>query len=237
MDKNKLINDNYQNIYKLAQRISKTYGLPFDVFEDLQKEGYISLIEQYESYNENSEASFWTYAYKGVRNKMLSAVQFYFNTVTIPEHLNRQFTAINRIKARNPELTDIQLTNVISEEMKISAEKAEELLVLSAKEKVSIDKLLSDFGSVHSIAEKHSDDFLLSLGKFPITALKYRIIKQIIKSVCELFFSTKLKWFRLIIFLLGRNFLFFRINECLAFFIIPSVRIKMFSFYLFPFIR
>ncbi|MBR5514484.1 MAG: sigma-70 family RNA polymerase sigma factor [Ruminococcus sp.] len=140
MDKNKLINDNYQNIYKLAQRISKTYGLPFDVFEDLQKEGYISLIEQYESYNENSEASFWTYAYKGVRNKMLSAVQFYFNTVTIPEHLNRQFTAINRIKARNPELTDIQLTNVISEEMKISAEKAEELLVLSAKEKVSIDK-------------------------------------------------------------------------------------------------
>ena len=69
MDKNKLIDENYQNIYNLAQRISKTYGLPFDVFEDLQKEGYISLIEQYESYNENSEASFWTYAYKGVRNK------------------------------------------------------------------------------------------------------------------------------------------------------------------------
>ena len=88
MDKSKLINDNYKNIYNLAQRISKTYRLPFDVFEDLQKEGYISLIEQYESYNENREASFWTYAYKGVRNKMLSAVQFYFNTVTIPEHMN-----------------------------------------------------------------------------------------------------------------------------------------------------
>ncbi len=144
MDNNKLINENYQNIYNLAQRISKTYGLPFDVFEDLQKEGYISLIEQYESYNENSEASFWTYAYKGVRNKMLSAVQFYFNTVTIPEHLNRQFTMINRIKARNPELTDIQLIDIISEEMKISAEKAEELLVLSAKEKVSIDKCDDD---------------------------------------------------------------------------------------------
>lgn len=139
MDKNKLIDENYQNIYNLAQRISKTYGLPFDVFEDLQKEGYISLIEQYESYNENSEASFWTYAYKGVRNKMLSAVQFYFNSVTIPEHLNRQFTTINRIKERNPELTDIQLIDVISEEMKISAEKAEELLVLSAKDKISLD--------------------------------------------------------------------------------------------------
>ena len=144
MDKNKLIDENYQNIYNLAQRISKTYGLPFDVFEDLQKEGYISLIEQYESYNENSEASFWTYAYKGVRNKMLSAVQFYFNSVTIPEHLNRQFTAINRIKERNPELTDIQLIDVIAKEMKISAEKAEELLVLSAKEKVSIDKCDDD---------------------------------------------------------------------------------------------
>ena len=144
MDKNKLINDNYQNIYNLAQRISKTYRLPFDVFEDLQKEGYISLIEQYESYNENREASFWTYAYKGVRNKMLSAVQFYFNSVTIPEHLNRQFTTINRIKERNPELTDIQLTDVITKEMKISAEKAEELLVLSTKEKVSIDKCDND---------------------------------------------------------------------------------------------
>lgn len=139
MDKNKLIDENYQNIYNLAQRISKTYGLPFDVFEDLQKEGYISLIEQYESYNENSEASFWTYAYKGVRNKMLSAVQFYFNSVTIPEHLNRQFTTINRIKERNPELTDIQLIDVIAKEMKISAEKAKELLVLSAKGKISLD--------------------------------------------------------------------------------------------------
>ena len=77
-------------------------------------------------------------------------------------------------------------------------------------------KLLSDFGSVHSVAEEHSDNFLLSLGKFPITALKYRIVKQIIKSVCELFFSTKLKWFGFIIFLLGRNFLFFRINEAEA---------------------
>lgn len=144
MDKNKLINDNYQNIYNLAQRISKTYGLPFDVFEDLQKEGYISLIEQYESYNENKEASFWTYAYKGVRNKMLSAMRFYFNTVTIPEYLNKQLMTVNRIKISNPEFTVIQLTDVIAKEMKISAEKAEELLVLSAKEKVSIDKCDDD---------------------------------------------------------------------------------------------
>ena len=144
MDKNKLINDNYQNIYNLAQRISKTYGLPFDVFEDLQKEGYISLIEQYESYNENKEASFWTYAYKGVRNKMLSAMRFYFNTVTIAEYLNKQLMTVNRIKISNPEFTVIQLTDVIAKEMKISAEKAEELLVLSAKEKVSIDKCDDD---------------------------------------------------------------------------------------------
>lgn len=144
MDKNKLINDNYQNIYNLAQRISKTYGLPFDVFEDLQKEGYISLIEQYESYDENSDASFWTYAYKGVRNKMLSAMRFYFNTVTIPEYLNKQLMTVNRIKISNPEFTVIQLTDVIAKEMKISAEKAEELLVLSAKEKVSIDKCDDD---------------------------------------------------------------------------------------------
>lgn len=140
MDKNKLISENCQNVYALAERISKTYRLPFDVFENLQKEGYISLLEQSDRYNENSDASFWTYAYKGVRNRMLSAVQFYFNTVTIPEYLNRQFTAIYRIKTRNPELTDIQLIDVIAAEMKISAEKAEELLVLSAKEKTSVDE-------------------------------------------------------------------------------------------------
>ncbi len=168
MDKNKIISENYQNVYALAERISKTYRLPFDVFEDLQKEGYISLIEQSERYNENSEASFWTYAYKGVRNKMLSAVQFYFNTVTIPEYLNRQFTVIYRIKTRNPELTDIQLIDVIAEEMKISAEKAEELLVLSAKEKVSMDKcdenetplieLLSDDGEFNPGRELFEED-------------------------------------------------------------------------------
>ena len=124
MDKNKLISENCQNVYALAERISKTYRLPFDVFENLQKEGYISLLEQSDRYNENSDASFWTYAYKGVRNRMLSAVQFYFNTVTIPEYLNRQFTAIYRIKTRNPELTDIQLIDVIAAEMKISAEKS-----------------------------------------------------------------------------------------------------------------
>lgn len=71
-------------------------------------------------------------------------IQTILYSVTIPEHLNRQFTTINKIKERNPELTDIQLIDVIAKEMKISAEKAEELLVLSAKEKVSIDKCDDD---------------------------------------------------------------------------------------------
>ena len=174
MDKHKIISENYQNVYVLAERISKTYRLPFDVFEDLQKEGYMSLLEQSERYNEDSEATFWTYAYKGVRNKMLSAVQFYFNTVTIPEYLNRQFTAIYRIKTRNPELTDIQLIDVIAEEMKISAEKAEELLVLSAKEKVSMDKcnenetplieLLPDDGEFNPGRELFEEGEVIDMG-------------------------------------------------------------------------
>lgn len=75
---------------------------------------------------------------------MLSAMRFYFNTVTIPEYLNKQLMTVNRIKISNPEFTVIQLTDVIAKEMKISAEKAEELLVLSAKEKVSIDKCDDD---------------------------------------------------------------------------------------------
>ena len=70
---------------------------------------------------------------------MLSAMRFYFNTVTIPEYLNKQLMTVNRIKISNPEFTVIQLTDVIAKEMKISAEKAEELLVLSEKEKRSLD--------------------------------------------------------------------------------------------------
>ena len=70
---------------------------------------------------------------------MMSAMRFYFNTVTIPEYLNKQLMTVNRIKIRNPGFIAIQLIDVISEEMKISAEKAEELLVLSEKEKMSLD--------------------------------------------------------------------------------------------------
>lgn len=61
-----LINENYDNVYNLAKSLSKAYGLSFESFEDLQKAGYISLIEQFENFDEIKGIPFWTYAYNGV---------------------------------------------------------------------------------------------------------------------------------------------------------------------------
>mgnify|MGYP000040728078 CR=1 FL=1 len=71
-----LIQDNYRNVYALAHSLAKSYNLAFEAFEDLQKVGYISLIEQSKTFDENSGVPFWTYACKGVKLKMLEELRF-----------------------------------------------------------------------------------------------------------------------------------------------------------------
>ena len=130
-----LIQDNYRNVYALAHSLAKSYNLAFEAFEDLQKVGYISLIEQSKTFDENSGVPFWTYACKGVKLKMLEELRFILDTVSISPYLNKQIGKVRKIVSANAESNTSELIEIVSQILKISADKSEELLILSTKEK------------------------------------------------------------------------------------------------------
>lgn len=165
MIKNKneqLINENYDNVYRLAKSLSKTYGLTFEAFEDLQKAGYVSLIEQYKNFDESKEIPFWTYAYNGVRLKMLEEIRFLFDTVSVSEHLNKQLVRVRKICAENAEYSANEQISLISNSMNISANKAAELLILSQKRKTSIDEYRAMLDSDDFVCDRKLEKKLLS---------------------------------------------------------------------------
>ena len=129
-----LIQDNYRNVYALAHSLAKSYNLAFEAFEDLQKVGYISLIEQSKTFDENSGVPFWTYACKGVKLKMLEELRFILDTVSISPYLNKQIGKVRKIVSANAESNTSELIEIVSQILKISADKSEELLILSTKE-------------------------------------------------------------------------------------------------------
>lgn len=165
MKKNKnerLIHENYDNVYRLAESLSKAYGLTFEAFEDLQKAGYISLIEQSANFNESKGVPFWTYAYSGVRLKMLEEIRFFLDTVSISEHLNKQIGKVRKICAENSQFSFDEQIVLISNTMNISTDKTTELLILSQKRKTSIDEYRSMLDSDDFICDKKLDEKLLS---------------------------------------------------------------------------
>ncbi len=165
MKKNKnerLIHENYDNVYRLAESLSKTYSLPFEAFEDLQKAGYISLIEQSANFNESKGVPFWTYAYSGVRLKMLEEIRFLLDTVNVSEHLNKQLNKIRKVCAENSQFSVNEQIVLISNTMNISTDKATELFILSQKRKTSIDEYRSMLDSNDFIHDKKLDEKLLS---------------------------------------------------------------------------
>lgn len=165
MIKNKneqLINENYDKVYRLAKSLSNAYSLPFEAFEDLQKAGYISLIEQYKSFDENKGIPFWTYAYNGVRLKMLEEIRFFLDTVSISDHLNKQLVKVRKICAENAESSTNELITQISNTMNISVNKAAELLILSRKRKTIIDEYSSMLDSDDFICDRKLEKKLLS---------------------------------------------------------------------------
>lgn len=157
-----LINENYDNVYNFAKSLSKAYGLSFESFEDLQKAGYISLIEQSENFDEIKGIPFWTYAYNGVRLKMLEEIRFLLDTVSISKHLNKQLGKVRKICAENIGYSTNEHISQISSSMNISTDKAAELFILSQKRKTSIDEYRSILVSDDFIHDKKLDEKLLS---------------------------------------------------------------------------
>lgn len=165
MKKNKnerLIYENYDNVYRLAESLSKRYGLTFESFEDLQKAGYVSLIEQSGNFDESKGIPFWTYAYNGVRLKMLEEIRFLLDTVSISEHLNKQIGKVRKICAENSQFSVDEQIVLISNTMNISTDKATELFILSQKRKTSIDEYCSMLVSDDFISDKNLNEKLLS---------------------------------------------------------------------------
>ncbi len=164
MIKNKneqLINENYDNIYRIASSLSKTYGLPFEAFEDLKKAGYVSLIEQHKNFDESKGISFWNYAYSGVRLKMLEEIRFLLDAVSISEHLNKQLGKVRKICAENVERSTNEQISLICNLMNISINKAAELLILSQKRKTSIDEYRSMLDSDDFVCDRKLEKKLL----------------------------------------------------------------------------
>lgn len=110
-----LIQDNYRNVYALAHSLAKSYNLAFEAFEDLQKVGYISLIEQSKTFDENSGVPFWTYACKGVKLKMLEELRFILDTVSISPYLNKQIGKVRKIVSANAESNTSELIEIVSQ--------------------------------------------------------------------------------------------------------------------------
>ena len=104
-----LIQDNYRNVYALAHSLAKS----FEAFEDLQKVGYISLIEQSKTFDENSGVPFWTYACKGVKLKMLEELRFILDTVSISPYLNKQIGKVRKIVSANAESNTSELIEIV----------------------------------------------------------------------------------------------------------------------------
>lgn len=128
----------------------------------MQKVGYISLIEQSKTFDENSGVPFWTYACKGVKLKMLEELRFILDTVSISPYLNKQIGKVRKIVSANAESNTSELIEIVSQILKISADKSEELLILSTKEKTSIDEYQSMLESGEGMQDDKLEDKLRS---------------------------------------------------------------------------
>lgn len=202
MIKNKnepLINENYNNIYRLALSLSKTYGLPFEAFEDLQKAGYVSLIEQHKNFDESKGISFWNYAYSSVRLKMLEEIRFLLDTVSISEHLNKQLGNVRKICAENVECSTNEQISLISNLMNISINKAAELLILSQKRKTSIDEYRSMLDNDDFVCDRKlellSDD--LNPEEIMIENEQKQIAEELIDKLDEILSPRQAEYIRM----------------------------------------
>ncbi len=67
--------------------------------------------------------------------KMLEELRFILDTVSISPYLNKQIGKVRKIVSANAESNTSELIEIVSQILKISADKSEELLILSTKEK------------------------------------------------------------------------------------------------------
>ena len=93
---------------------------------------------------------------------MLEELRFILDTVSISPYLNKQIGKVRKIVSANAESNTSELIEIVSQILKISADKSEELLILSTKEKTSIDEYQSMLESGEGMQDDKLEDMLKS---------------------------------------------------------------------------
>lgn len=167
MDKNKLIIENKRRIEAIANKLKTEYSLNDDMVMDLVSDGFVSLLEQAKCYDETLGVSLWSYARNGTYGAMLQSIQRMITTYDIPEHLNRQFTQIGRIKNQYSDIPDSELADMASAKLNVSKNKANELISMYSRTRSDSDEISKD-----SIAEDNDDDLLFAADKLTLEHIR-----------------------------------------------------------------
>ena len=106
----------------------------------------------------------WTphWMFERFKLKMLEELRFILDTVSISPYLNKQIGKVRKIVSANAESNTSELIEIVSQILKISADKSEELLILSTKEKTSIDEYQSMLESGEGMQDDKLEDKLKS---------------------------------------------------------------------------
>lgn len=162
MDKNELIIENKRRIEAMANKLKTEYSLSDDMVMDLVNDGFVSLLEQAKSFDITLGISLWSYARNGIYGAMLQSIQRMITTYDIPEHLNKQFAQIGRLKKQYTDISDSELADIVSAELKVSKNKATELMTLYSRKRSDIDDI-----SEEEISEKKDigEELLLTSDK------------------------------------------------------------------------
>lgn len=146
MDKDSIIKENYKNIVGMVQYFKNLCDLSDDMAEDLLKDGYVSILEQLEKYDESRDVPFWSYAKARVHGAMIKSIQRMITTCDISDHMNRQFIKISRIIKQKPDISTNELIAETANVLNVSEKKAYELVTLHPRGKV----LMSDIDNANT---------------------------------------------------------------------------------------
>lgn len=124
-----LISQNEGWISKLATELCTQYDRP-DLYEDLQQEGRIALLESARSYSAERGAKFMSYAGSAIRNAMLDYAAHNFAAFSLPVARFQQLRRASYLCAATQEdASQAQLMERLCQEMSVSPKVAAALLM------------------------------------------------------------------------------------------------------------
>lgn len=128
-----LIEKNKRFVYQMALKTIKKYRLQSLTVEDLYMEGNLGLMEAAKKFDASMDYKFITYAWHGIRQKMVRAVIDTGYMIRIPVHLFEKLIKVNNCRRRHNNTSFASLLEFLrtEDEMELSSQKLEELIAYS----------------------------------------------------------------------------------------------------------